>query len=195
MNKFLDLLKKNYDPILKPTIVLLAICIVISFALSLTNKITAPKIEVLSEKQQQASMKQLVKADDFKERSFEDEFTYFEAKKADETVGYVFLNEAKGYGSAVSVMTAVAPDGKIIAARVLDASGETPGLGQNATKENFYGQFTGKTKEISVVKFGAKDQEVNAVTGATITSKAVTKAVNEALEQFEKVQGEVNADE
>lgn len=194
MNKFLDLVKKNYDPILKPTIVLLAICIVISFALSLTNKITAPEIKVLAEKQQQDSMNQLVVADDFTECSHKKGFTYYEAKKDGEIVGYLFVNESKGYGSTVSVMTAVV-DGKVHAVRVLDASGETPGLGQNTTKESFYGQFVGKSKGISVVKFGAKDQEVNAVASATISSKAVTSAVNEALEQFETVKGEVSADE
>ena len=179
-------MQKTYQPIIKPTIVLLVICIVIALALSLTNTVTAPKIKVLAEKQQQESMQLLVDADAFAEKEGKG-FTYYEAVQKEETVGYVFLNEAKGYGGTVSVMTAVKPDGTVHAVKILDVSGETPGLGQNSAKENFYGQYAGKKGEISVVKFNANDQQVNAVTGATITSKAVTQAVNEALRQFEEV--------
>ena len=81
----------------------------------------------------------------------------------------------------VEVMTAVKSDGTVAAVEILDASGETPGLGQNVTKQDFYGQYANHTKDISVKKSNATGNEVNAVTGATISSKAVTAAVNEAL--------------
>ena len=194
MNGLKEFWQKNYESILKPTIVLLVICIVIAFALSLTNKVTAPKIAVLTEKQQQESMQQLMDADSFAEKA-EKDIAYYEAVKSEQTVGYVFLNETKGYGGTVSVMTAIDPDGTVHAVKILDVTSETPGLGQNSAKENFYGQYAGKKDEITVVKFGANEQQVNAVTGATITSKAVTTAVNEALKQFETVTGEVKGNE
>ena len=84
-------------------------------------------------------------------------------------------------------MTAVDLEGEILAVDILDVTGETPGLGQNAAKEGFYSQFAGKNDKITVVKNGADEDagEINAVTGATISSKAVTSAVNKALEYYE----------
>ena len=73
------------------------------------------------------------------------------------------------------VMTAIDPELSIIGIKILDASGETPGLGQNVTKESFYGQFKGKGNKI------------NAVTGASISSKAVTDAVNEAYKYASEI--------
>ena len=86
-------------------------------------------------------------------------------------------------------MTAVNPDGTVKSVAILDVSNETPGLGQNAAKESFYSQYANKKSGISLLKNGADTakNEVNAVTGATITSTAVNKAVNTALEQFESV--------
>ena len=67
---------------------------------------------------------------------------------------------------------------------------ETPGLGDYANKEKFKSQFVGKGLEnLSVVKNLEDNKHIQAITGATITSKALTKAINEAIEQaqeFEK---------
>ena len=100
-----------------------------------------------------------------------------------------FTGTAKGYGGDVSVMTAVNTDGTVSGTAILDVSNETPGLGQNAAKEGFYSQFKGLKKGISLLKNGADGEknEINAVTGATITSAAVTRAVNAALDDFDKV--------
>ena len=91
--------------------------------------------------------------------------------------------------SAVSVMTAVNGDLTVKAIEILSATDETPGLGQNITKETFYKQYSGLKDNISVVKNGADsaENEINAVTGATISSKAVTKAVNTSLDYAEAV--------
>ena len=94
-------------------------------------------------------------------------------------------------------MTAVKPDGTVAGVAILDVSGETPGLGQNAAKESFYSQYAGLKKGVSLLKNGARaeNNEVDAVTGATITSTAVTRAVNAALDDFEKVKGETVGEE
>ena len=103
-----------------------------------------------------------------------------------ETAGYIFKTSEKGYGGAVSVMTAVNPDGTVKSVAILDVSNETPGLGQNSAKESFDSKYSGKNSGISLLKNGADSDknEVNAVTGATITSTAVNKAVNKALQNF-----------
>ena len=192
MAKLVEIIKSNKNDIIKPVAVLLAICIIIPLALSLTNRITKDKIAELDEKNSSETMASLIKADSFTEEEFKDgenDFTYNLALKDGEIVGYIFKTAEKGYGGDVSVMTAVNVDGTVKSVAVLDVSNETPGLGQNAAKESFYTQYEGKTSGISLLKNGADSakNEVNAVTGATITSTAVNKAVNQALEQFKCV--------
>lgn len=192
MAKLVEIIKNNKNDIIKPVAVLLAICIIIPLALSLTNKITKDKIAELDEKNSRETMADLIEADNFTEGEFKNgdtEFTYYSAVKNGETVGFIFKTAEKGYGGDVSVMTAVNTDGTVKSVAILDVSNETPGLGQNAAKESFYSQYTNKKSGISLVKNGAESakNEVNAVTGATITSTAVNKAVNKALKEFESI--------
>lgn len=188
MNKILEIIKRNKDDIIKPVAVLLAICIIIPLALSLTNKITAYRIAELERKNATETMQSLIVADIFEKMKFgaDNAFEYHKAVKNGNVVGYIFTTYASGYGGEVSVMTAVNPDGTVKSVSILDASNETPGLGQNVTKENFYTQFEGKKKGVKVLKNGAvsENNEINAVTGATISSTAVTNAVNKALDRF-----------
>ena len=190
MAKLVEIIKQNKNDIIKQVAVLLAICIIIQLALSLTNKITKDKIAELDEKNSRETMADLFEADNFTEYEFgENEFNYYTAVKDGNIIGYIFKTAEKGYGGDVSVMTAVNTDGTVKSVAILDVSNETPGLGQNAAKESFYSQYADKKSGISLVKNGAESDknEVNAVTGATITSTAVNKAVNTALKQFESV--------
>ena len=195
MSKFIEAIKKNREDIIKPVGVLLAICIIIPLALSVTNKVTAKKIAELEAVNSKKNMQSLIDADNFEECE-NGEITYYAAINGGETTAYIFTESSKGYGGDVSVMTAIKPDGTVAGVAILDVSGETPGLGQNAAKESFFSQYIGLKKGVSVLKNGAKaeNNEVDAVTGATITSTAVTRAVNKALDDFEKVK-EATADE
>ena len=195
MSKFIKAIKKNREDIIKPVGVLLAICIIIPLALSITNKVTAKKIAELEAANSKKNMQSLIDADNFEECE-NGEITYYAAINGGKTAAYIFTESSKGYGGDVSVMTAIKPDGTVAGVAILDVSGETPGLGQNAAKESFFSQYIGLKKGVSVLKNVAKaeNNEVDAVTGATITSTAVTRAVNKALDDFEKVK-EATADE
>ena len=195
MSKFIEAIKKNREDIIKPVGVLLAICIIIPLALSVTNKVTVKKIAELEAANSKKNMQSLIDADNFEECE-NGEITYYAAINGGKTAAYIFTESSKGYGGDVSVMTAIKPDGTVAGVAILDVSGETPGLGQNAAKESFFSQYIGLKKGVSVLKNGAKaeNNEVDAVTGATITSTAVTRAVNKALNDFEKVK-EATADE
>lgn len=194
MNKLISLFKANREDIVKPVAVLLAICVVIPFALAVTNKITVNRIAELEKKTTAEAMASLISADSFTEQTLNTEngstgITYYVAETDGVILGYAFVTAAKGYGGEISVITAVNTDGTVKAVAIADASDETPGLGQNVTKQSFYSQLSGLTGDITVVKNGAdsENNEINAVTGATISSKAVTRAVNEALENFAEV--------
>ena len=195
MSKFIEAIKKNREDIIKPVGVLLAICIIIPLALSVTNKVTVKKIAELEAANSKKNMQRLIDADNFEECE-NGEITYYAAINGGKTAAYIFTESSKGYGGDVSVMTAIKPDGTVAGVAILDVSGETPGLGLNAAKESFFSQYIGLKKGVSVLKNVAKaeNNEVDAVTGATITSTAVTRAVNKALDDFEKVK-EATADE
>ena len=98
-------------------------------------------------------------------------------------MGYVFTTAAKGYGGDVEIMTGVDAEGKITGISILSIE-ETPGLGMNAKKDSFKDQYKGKSGELAVNKDGG---EIVAITSATITSRAVTSAVNQALALYAAV--------
>ncbi len=176
---------KKYSDVFKAIIVLTAACLVISAALAVTNFITKDKIAAMQEQVKRDSMSALIpkseyqKLDTSKIKGIENADIYC-AKKDGKIVGYITSTTAKGYGGDITVMIALTPDKKIIGVQILSAADETPGLGQNITKEAFYSQFKGKGTDLTVVKNGATDTQVNAVTGATISSRGVTDAVNQA---------------
>lgn len=96
-------------------------------------------------------------------------------------VGYVVTAVSKeGYGGDVKVMVGL--DGNLAVTRIeILESSETAGLGANASKPAFAGQFEGKNAALTVVKGEAKENEISAIASATITSKAVTGCVNAAM--------------
>ncbi len=184
--------RKNSD-IIRPVVVLTVICLTVSFALSVTNMITEGSIRKIEEKMQFETRAALV-ADAAKYSEVNDPSllqhcsSFFEAKDAaDNVMSYIITTSAKGYGGDVSVMTAISADKKIIGVSILNVSDETPGLGQKVKEESFYSQLIGLTSGIVVQKNSAKpeDNEINAVSGATITSTAVKNAVEDAFKALE----------
>lgn len=195
MNNFIDKLKKfikNNLDIIKPTAVLTVICLVVTLALSLANLVTAKKIEERAKQTQMQAMSKVLDGEYTKltENINGSDIEYYLTEKDGETVGFIFTVESKGYGGNISVMTAVKTDGTVAAVQIVSADNETVGLGKNVTKEAFYNQFTGLSGDITAKKFGTankQNNEIDAVTGATISSRAVTDAVNTALEYAEQI--------
>lgn len=180
-DKIVSFFKTEKDSIIKPTVVLLCICIIIPLALAITNKVTIDRIAKLEQKNATETMAKLIKADKFNEKtSQEQDATYFEAVRDGNVAALIFTTSAKGYGGDVKVMTAIAPDGKILNLAILDVSNETPGLGQNVTKSEFYLQFKGKNDKVSI-------DDIDTVTSATYSSKAVLNAVNKAIDLYQKL--------
>ncbi len=106
----------------------------------------------------------------------------FVAKKGSEVIGYVVKTTPNGFAGPVEVVTGVGADGKLSGVRVGNNT-ETPGLGDLAKQPAFYEQYTGKSTdgEIGVSKSNPKENEIQALTGATITSRGVTRGVNTAI--------------
>ena len=180
-------MSKKFTPseIIKPAAILFAICLVASALLGFTNSVTAERIEQLQiEKENSSRLLVLPDAESFDEKG-----DYCVGLGANgETVGYIFTVTEKGYGGDVKVMTGVDNDGKVTGVEILELS-ETAGLGMNAQKQSFRDAFKGLTAGITVSKNNPEGNQIKALTGATITSKAVTEAVNTALENYAQVKG------
>lgn len=183
--------------ILIPAVSLFIICLVVTTLLAFTNKVTKPKIDQLAIDTQNNTKKIVLSdAHSFSEEKTVSmngaEYTYYDGlDESGETLGYVFSTSAKGYGGDIDVMVGVGTDGKVKGVSILSIS-ETAGLGMNAKNDSFLKQFTGKSGEIGVSKTSPADNEIQALTGATITSKAMTSAVNTALSLYNEVGGENN---
>ncbi|MBO1305319.1 FMN-binding protein [Enterococcus sp. 669A] len=183
---------KQSKVVFSDALCLFIICLVVTFAVAGTRSVFKERIAQQEWEQTQTVMSQLIKADEFEEVDVTGGNQAFKALDASgETVGYLFVTQAYGYGSDVSVMSAVS-DGEIVGIDILDASNETPGLGQNVTRKDFVDQFSGLTGFPEVVKNEPAENQVEAVTGATKSSNAVAKSVEEALVLFEQVTASEN---
>ncbi|MFI3324825.1 MAG: RnfABCDGE type electron transport complex subunit G [Clostridia bacterium] len=178
-------MKMNFKTVVAPALILCAICLCVTALLALTNELTKDKItQAALEKESNSRMLVMSTADDFEENE-----NYYTATSGGEVVGYVFSTSSSGYGGDVSVMTGIDIDGNITGVVILSQE-ETPGLGANCENESFLVQFLQKAVTLEVVKnTTASDGEIEAMTGATITTTAVTNAVNVAVEIFETIGG------
>ena len=108
-----------------------------------------------------------------------------------ETLGYAFtVVTSEGYGGDIQFSMGVQNDGTLNGISILSI-GETAGLGMNADTPAFKDQFVGKQVEkLQSTKNGAtQDDEINAISGATVTTNAMTNGVNAGLCAFRVMEG------
>ena len=175
---------------------LLIISAVAALLLALTNSVTASTIAQRNE-QAKAEARKLVleSAQDFEEvkdvktdnsKGVEVSEIY-EAKDASgNTVGYTLKVLPSGYGGTIELMVGIdSAKGQVSGINVVSNS-ETAGLGAKSTDPEFSDQYKGKPlEELSVLKNGTPgDTEIKAISGATITSTAVTNGVDAAIEVY-----------
>ena len=95
----------------------------------------------------------------------------------------VITSTAKGYGGTMTVMTAFTPDGTIRQLKVTDNQ-ETKGIGSNvASSASYWEKYAGLSAEKALVL----KTDVDAYSGATISSKALNAAVNAAIEAYNMI--------
>ncbi|MBM7871059.1 electron transport complex protein RnfG [Clostridium pascui] len=182
-------MKKNSS--LKLGLVLLAIAAICGLILGGISEVTKEPIAVQAKKAvDEANKAILPEATEFVDKTGV-EFTgtvsaVTEGKSGADVKGYTITVSPKGYAGAVKTMVGITTDGKVSGIKILEHA-ETPGLGALAPEPKFSGQFSGKpAKELTVVKAApSADNQIEAITGATITSRAVTDGVNEAIKFFD----------
>lgn len=117
----------------------------------------------------------------------------YEAVNGNDVIGYVLKVTSKGFHGAIDFVVGISNEDTVTGMKVL-AHSETPGLGAKISEEKFTERFKNKpaTDYLEVVKVTPnKDTEVEAISGATTSSKASVNAVNEAITFYlEKIKGE-----
>ncbi|HIQ96955.1 MAG TPA: RnfABCDGE type electron transport complex subunit G [Candidatus Limivivens merdigallinarum] len=108
---------------------------------------------------------------------------------AGNTLGVVMnITTHEGYGGDINFSMGIQKDGTVNGIQILSIS-ETAGLGMKAAEEDFYGQYAGKKVDsFNYTKTGASaDNEINAISGATITTNAVTNGVNAGIYYYQSL--------
>ena len=162
---------------------LLAICIVVAAALAGVNAITAPVIDELNAAATQEAISAVLPG------GFDSEITdYADASGIVSKVyqganGYALEVGPGGFDNTITMMVGVDNEGKVLGISIVNHT-ETAGLGAVADADTpkgiaFREQFIGTSGSVSVTKDGGM---MDAITGATITSRAICVGVNAALE-------------
>lgn len=165
-------------------LLLCIISIIAGLALGFTNALTKDVIAENDAATNELARKTVMsEADEFSEIAIDENSGVdycFEAKKGGQTIGYVVKAGANGYGGKIEVTVGIDINGLItgISCGGSDFS-ETPGLGANVKNAAFTDQFTGLTSPVAITKDGG---QVDSVTAASRSSRAVCNAVNAACE-------------
>ncbi len=174
----------NWNKIFKPIVVLCVICIVVTGALAATNGMTAPIIEAATLAAQEAARTELLPdAQSFEKVEGIDVANVSDVYRTTNDVGVVITSSAKGYGGDVVVMTAITPDGNIKQIKVTEQS-ETKGIGSNVVANPSYWE---RYEGVSAAQALVLNQDIDAYSGATISSRAVLTAVNSAIEAYNQI--------
>lgn len=163
-------------------LILLIFCAVASGILAFVNSKTQPVItarKLLEEEQTRRALLPDAASFELNTAAADSNFVYYTAKDStSQVIGYAIIAEKAGYSSVVKSMVALDPQYKIISMKVIDQN-ETPGLGSNCTREDFPPQFTGLSfDELLVDKDGGS---IKSLTGATITTRAISNSIREAM--------------
>ena len=164
--------------LIRPTLVLTGICTVVTLLLALTNWLTAGRIAQNAVRKAAESRQKVLAAADYQPVDSEGRICKAFDDKG-RLIGMVVTTASNGYGGAIEVMTGIRADGTVTGVTILSME-ETPGLGAKTKEDRFLRQFKGSAGGGSYAV--TKDSgEIDAVSGATISSRAVTAAVNEAV--------------
>lgn len=184
---------------------LFIITAVATACLSIVNGFTSPIVENRAKEQYKMSMEEVFKdADDFKslEEVDKDKFTKLTesndniediviVSKGGTEIGYVFKTIGKGgYGGPIKFVVGVDNDANIVGYKVLESS-ETKGFGSQVAEEPFISSVVGKNMSGEMVRAEnpSKENEIQAISGTTISVKAILNGLNGAVKALAELRG------
>lgn len=157
-------------------LVLFLISAIVALLLGLTNYATKDRIETIRAEKTAAAMREVLPADEYRRV----EYSGDDARVTElyETAGgWVVRLNVPGSQDKIDMLVGVGADGTVSGVAIVDMA-ETAGLGDKAAAPEWCAQFVGKSGAIAITKDGG---EIDAITGATVTSRAVTDGVSAAL--------------
>lgn len=164
--------------------ILTLVCVIAALVLGAVYEKTAPLIAAQKEKEVQQALKQtLPEADNFVIKQMDNEI-YYEAYSGIRLIGYVIFVETSGYSEDIEMAVGTDTKGTITGLEILQQQ-ETPGLGALCVEIKPGEDEPWFTRQFKQKK--AKDlnpENIETITGATITSSAITYAVKEKIKDF-----------
>ena len=179
------------NKILKLTFILFLVCAVTAGILGVVNELTKDRIEAINIENTNKAYQAVLAADGFTEIDFTASANYPSVKKiskANDDSGYVVETTFSGAQGMITMACGVDNDLKCTGISIIKHS-ETSGLGANAASAadvgvNWRAQFPGEGEDIALTKAGGN---IDALAGATITSRTVTAAVAESIAAVKEV--------
>lgn len=167
---------------LRLTMILFAVTAITALLLSFVNYITEDKIDAINNQKTQDAMSAVMPGE-YNFEELQGDWTspvtaIYAAQNGEETFGWVVQVSPNGFGGEINMVVGIDSNHTVTGVSITEMS-ETSGLGTNANRESWREQFIGKSGQLAVDKDGG---EINSLTGATVTSRAVTSGVNAALD-------------
>lgn len=169
-------------------VILALICMVASGLLAVVNSLTKARIIAQAETEEERALSEVLpEAMHFEPVKSDDNIIYYKGEdKENKFIGVAFKAAGKGYSSTIETMVGMEKDGTITAIKILSQN-ETPGLGANIAEPKFTGQFSNRNIQDL--------NQAEAITGATISSKAVIDSVKTRAEEIKALIENVPKDE
>jgi RnfABCDGE-type electron transport complex G subunit len=168
----------------RPVVVLVAICMLAGALLGVVHYVTDPVAQANADRKAQETYAQLVpQAASFEpvDCTVEGCTAALEARDASGAViAHVIVAQSKGYGGQVPIAVAFGTDGTVTSITTM-ANDETPGLGTKIANDSYIGQYVGLAAESITA------DDIDLISGATISSKAALSAFNIAVTAYEEV--------
>ncbi len=156
--------------------ILAAFCVVSAGGLAYVYMFTQPKIESNANTAFEKSLREVLpEAKSFKEMKYYNQ-KIFLGLKGKETVGAALPISARGYAGSIEMLVGIDAKGFVKGVKILSQR-ETPGLGANVVEPKFLKQFIGKSAKDAL----EPKKDIDAITGATISSRGVSNGVRQAI--------------
>jgi len=179
----------------KLVIILAAIAIITGGLLALINEVTRGTIAEQNAQKVKDALNAVLVADTYETvdiSAFAEDKTVtgaYVAKSGDNIIGHCIEVAPNGFGGPISMIVGIDPTGAVTKVVIVNMS-ETSGIGTKTNDEGFLSQYSGHSSEITAsTKTTIGENEISAITGATVSSKAVTSGVNTALQVAQVLKG------
>lgn len=155
------------------------ICFFSSSVLAIVNSITEPQIRLQKEKEESSAFSEVMPESlDFRPHYQDEKVIYYAAYDPNNKLnGFILKAKTKGYAADIEMVVGLDLKLEIAGIKILSQN-ETPGLGNRIAESSFLGQFQGKAVDTF--------NEVQAITGATISSSAVINSVRDKIQELKE---------